>query len=71
MADNEDGTNTWALILSAGTVGSRTFKVITKGPESYYKDSGKAVSLEITSVAPALNSLSLIHISSFQYLSCG
>ena len=59
VADNEDGTKTWALILSAGTVGSRTFKVVTKGPENYYKDSGKAVSLEITSVAPVLVSFDL------------
>ena len=59
VADNEDGTKTWALILSAGTVGSRTFKVVTKGPESYYKDSGKAVSIEITSVAPVLSSFDL------------
>ncbi len=59
VADNGDGTKTWALILSAGTVGDRTFKVVTKGPESYYKDSGKAVSIEITSVAPVLVSFDL------------
>ena len=59
VAENEDGTKTFVITVSAGTVGSRTFKVVTKGPESYYKDSGKAVSLEITSVAPVLVSFDL------------
>ena len=57
--ENEDGTKTWNLTVSAGTVGNRTFKVVTRGPESYYKDSGKAVSVEITSVAPVLVSFDL------------
>ena len=59
VADNGDGTKTWALILSAGTVGSRTFRAVTKGSESYYEDSGVTVSIEITSVAPVLSSFDL------------
>ena len=41
------------------SVGNRTFKVVTRGPESYYRDSGVTVSLEITSVPPVLNSFDL------------
>ena len=58
-AENGDATKTWSLTVSAGTVGNRTFKVVTRGPESYYRDSGVTVSLEITSVPPVLNSFDL------------
>ena len=59
VAENEDGTKTWRLTVSLGTVGDRAFKVVTKGPESYYKDSGVTVPVEITSVAPVLSSFDL------------
>ena len=60
VSNNADGTKTYALTLSVGTVGSsRTFKVVTKGNEGYYIDSGKALSIAVTSVAPTLNSFDL------------
>ncbi len=60
VTENEDGTRTFAITLSVGTVGNgRTFKVVTKGSEGYYKDSGKTASLDITSIPPVLNSFEL------------
>lgn len=60
VISNEDGTKTWNLTLSVGTVGQgRTFKVVTMGPESYYKDSGVTVSLDITSVPPVMSSFDI------------
>lgn len=61
VTDNADGTKTWNLTVSAGTVGqSRTFKVTTTaGEEGYYTYSGKDAVLDILSAAPALNSFDL------------
>ncbi|MCI8497679.1 MAG: alpha/beta hydrolase [Clostridiales bacterium] len=57
---NEDGTKTWLLTMSVGTVGNdRTFQVVTKGPQAYYQSSGETVSLDITSIPPVLNSFDL------------
>ena len=60
VTDNEDGTKTWTITVAVGTVGKgRTFKVVTKGPENYLKDSGKTISINITSVPPVLNSFNI------------
>ncbi|MCI8497493.1 MAG: hypothetical protein HFE85_04510, partial [Clostridiales bacterium] len=60
VTENEDGTKTWIITVVIGTVGNgRTLKVVTKGPEGYLKDSGKTVSIDITSVPPVLNSFDL------------
>ncbi|MCI8497680.1 MAG: hypothetical protein HFE85_05465 [Clostridiales bacterium] len=60
VIDNGDGTKTWIITISVGTVGSsRTFKVVTKGLGDYYRDSGKTVSLDITSIPPVLSSFDL------------
>lgn len=60
VADNEDGTKTWTITVAIGTVGeNRTLKVVTKGPENYLKDSGKTISINITSVPPVLNSFNI------------
>ena len=60
VTENEDGTITWTITASVGTVGNgRTFKVVTRGSEGYYKDSGVTVSLDITSIPPVLNSFDL------------
>ncbi|MCI8496772.1 MAG: hypothetical protein HFE85_00800 [Clostridiales bacterium] len=60
VAENEDGTKTWTITVAIGTVGNgRTLKVVTKGSESYLVNSGKTVSIDITSVPPVLNSFDL------------
>ncbi|MCI8497694.1 MAG: hypothetical protein HFE85_05550, partial [Clostridiales bacterium] len=59
VIDNEDGTKTWTIKVAIGTVGARTLKVVTKGNESYLVNSGKTVSIDITSVPPVLNSFDL------------
>jgi hypothetical protein len=59
VAQNDDGTKTWTITVSVGTVGDRTFKVVTKGSEDYLTDSGVTVSIEITSIAPVLSSFDL------------
>lgn len=59
-AANEDGTKTWSITLSLGTVGNgRTLKVVTKGAEGFYKNSGVTVSTNIVSVPPVLSSFTL------------
>ncbi|MCI8497669.1 MAG: hypothetical protein HFE85_05410, partial [Clostridiales bacterium] len=53
--DNEDGTKTWTITVALGTVGdARELKVVTKGAEGYLTDSGKNVSIDITSIPPVL-----------------
>lgn len=60
VADNGNGTNTWYLTVSLGTVGKgRELKVVTRGEEGYYCDSGVRVSLDITSIPPAIEQFDL------------
>ncbi|MCI8497075.1 MAG: hypothetical protein HFE85_02335 [Clostridiales bacterium] len=60
VVTNEDGTKTWTITTAIGTVGDgRTLKVVTKGAEGYLIDSGKTLSINITSVPPVLNSFDL------------
>ena len=60
VTDNQDGTKTFNLTVSVGTVGNgRTFKVVTLGKEGYLIDSGVSVSLDITSVPSSLSAFDL------------
>ena len=54
---NEDGTITYILKPSLGTVGDgRTLKVVVRGSAGYYAASGKTVTVNVKSVAPVLSS---------------
>ena len=60
FSDNGDGTRTWALTASLGTVGqNRTLTLAVQGAEGYYTDSGKQITLSVTSVPPVLSSFTL------------
>ena len=57
---NEDGTITYILNPSLGTVGDgRTLKVVVRGSAGYYAASGKTVTVNVKSVAPVLSSFDL------------
>lgn len=55
IVENDDGTKTFYLTISVGTVGNdRAFTVITQDNEGVFSDSGVTVSLDITSVQPVI-----------------
>ena len=57
VTENEDGTKTWSITVSLGTVGNgRTLTIATEDASGLLTPSDIAVSLDITSIPPVLSS---------------
>ena len=60
VTENEDGTKTFVIKVSLGTVGNdRVIKAVTKDASGILTDSGESVMIDITSIPPVLSSFDL------------
>ena len=60
VTENEDGTKTFVITVSLGTVGNdRVIKAVTKDATGILTDSGMSVTIDITSIPPVLVSFDL------------
>ena len=60
VTDNGDGTKTWAVTVSMGTVGNdRTLKIVSKDASGVLTDSGVTVTIDILSMPVTLTGFDL------------